>query len=177
MPFYPNKNPKNQKFEKWKNLLEISFHTCVPKIMIIWCTVPEIQSETGRIFCHFGSFFALSPPWQPRKSKFWKTEKTWKYNFTHVYHKWQSYNWCMVLETWSMTDRIFCHFGLFFLPFYPPNNPKNHNFEKLIKAPWYIITLHMCTINDNQIMYGFSDIESNRQNFLSFWTICYLFIP
>ena len=125
LPFYPNKNPKNQKFEKWKNLLEISsFHTCVPKIMIIWCTVPEIQSETGRIFCHFGSFFALSPPWQPRKSKFWKTEKTWKYNFTHVYHKWQSYDWCMVLETWSMTDRIFCHFGLFFCHFTPLTTQK-----------------------------------------------------
>ena len=35
-----------QKFKiskKWKKCLEISsFHTCVPKIMIGWCTVPEI---------------------------------------------------------------------------------------------------------------------------------------
>ena len=48
----------------------------------------------------------------------------------------------------------FLSFWTVFLPFYPPNNPKNHNFEKLKKAPWYIITLHICTINDNQIMYG-----------------------
>ena len=44
-----------------------------------------------------------------------------------------------------MTDIIFCHFGLF-LPFYPPNNPKNQNFEKLKKMPAIIIILHMCTI-------------------------------
>ena len=62
LPFYPPKNPKNQNFEKWKNLLEISFYTCVAKITIIWCMVPEIQSETDKIFCHFGSFFALLRP-------------------------------------------------------------------------------------------------------------------
>ena len=31
--------------------------------------VPETSSETDR-FCHFGLFFALLPPLQPRKSKF-----------------------------------------------------------------------------------------------------------
>ena len=44
------KNPKNQNFKKIKTkkkkkkLLEIlSFYTCVPKITIIWGTVPEVQ--------------------------------------------------------------------------------------------------------------------------------------
>ena len=32
-----------------------------------------------------------------------------------------------------MTDRIFFHFGPF-LPFYPTNNPKNQNFEKMKKS-------------------------------------------
>ena len=31
--------------------------------------------------------------------------------------------------------------------------------------------LHMCTINDNHMMYGSQDMEHDRQNFLSFWTI------
>ena len=35
-----------------------------------------------------------------------------------------------------------------FLPFYPPNNLKNQNFEKMKKSTRDII-LHMCTINDN----------------------------
>ena len=35
----------------------------------------------------------------------------------------------MVPEIWSATDRIFYHFQSS-LPFYPPNNPKNQNFEE-----------------------------------------------
>ena len=34
--------------EKWKKSLEISFYTCVPKITIRWCTVPEIWCVTDR---------------------------------------------------------------------------------------------------------------------------------
>ena len=32
--------------KKWKNHSEISFYICVPKIIIRWCTVPEIQCAT-----------------------------------------------------------------------------------------------------------------------------------
>ena len=42
--------------------------------------------------------------------------------------------WGMVPEIWSLTDRIFCHFGPFF-PLYPSNNPKNQNFGKNKKLP------------------------------------------
>ena len=64
LPFYPLKNPKNQNFEKWKQSLELlSFYTNVPKIMIIWYTVPEIWCVTDVIVIfHFGPFFALLPP-------------------------------------------------------------------------------------------------------------------
>ena len=41
---------------------------------------------------------------------------------------------------------IIFHFGLF-LPFYPPNSPKNQNFKKMKKNPEDIIILHMCTKN------------------------------
>ena len=104
LPFYPPKNPKNQNFEKWKNLLKISsFYTCVPKITIYdnkWCTVPEIQSETDIIFCDFGLFFALL---KPKKSKFLKNEKnTWRYHhFAYVYQKlWWDDVWFLRYGTW-----------------------------------------------------------------------------
>ena len=45
LPFYPPNSLKNQNFEKMKKKkpLEISsFYICVPKIIIRWCTVPEI---------------------------------------------------------------------------------------------------------------------------------------
>ena len=47
----PKINPKNQNFKKWKKLLEISSFY---QKSIIWCMVPQIQSET--------EFFALLPP-------------------------------------------------------------------------------------------------------------------
>ena len=86
--------------------------------------------------------------------KNWKKKKnTWRYYyFTHVYHKWII--WCMVPKIWSMMDRIFCHFGLFFALLQHPNNPKNQNFEKMKKTPGDIIILQMYTLNGNRIMHG-----------------------
>ena len=62
-----------------------------------------------------------------------------------------------------------------FLPFYPPNNPTNQNFEKM-KRHLEIWLFYMCSINDNRMMYGSWDIGRNGQNFLSFWTIFCPFI-
>ena len=64
-----------------------------------------------------------------------------------------------------------------FLPFYPPMDPENQNFEKMKKTLEDIIILQMFTINDSHMIYGFSDMECNRQNFLSFWTIFCPFTP
>ena len=76
----------------------------------------------------------------------------------------------MVPEIWSETDKIFCHYGLFFA-LLPPMDPENQNFEKMKKIFEDIIILQMFTINDSHMIYSFSDMECNRQNFLSFWTI------
>ena len=40
----------------------------------------------------------------------------------------------------------------YFLPFYPPNNPKNQNFDIMKKTTRDIIILHMCIINENDMM-------------------------
>ena len=102
LPFYPPKNPKNQNFEKQKFFLEIlSFYTCVPKITIIWSTVPKGHSETDSIFCHFEPLFALLPHPLPLtipkikilKKKFKKMKKIPAdiiLLYAHVYHKWRS---------------------------------------------------------------------------------------
>ena len=145
LPFYPLTYPKNQDFKKWKNLLEISsFYTCVPKITIIWCMVPEIWSATYRIFCHYGLFFAFLPPppthYGPRKSKFWKNDKTLEdIIILMTINDSQWFFWYGVQQT-----KLFVILDCF-LPFYPPNNPKNQNFEKLKKNPRDIIILHKCT--------------------------------
>ena len=82
--------------------------------------------------------------------------------------------WYMVAQIWSIT--VFFVILDHFLHFYPPNNTKNQNFEKREKIPGDII-LHMCTINDNYMMYGSWDIKHKWQNFLSFWTIFCPFTP
>ena len=58
----PPKNPKNQNFETTKKIAGdiIILHNCTNR-----GTVPEIWSETDRIFCHFGPFFAFIPPPPP----------------------------------------------------------------------------------------------------------------
>ena len=81
--------------------------------------------------------------------------------------------------SWDMEhdEQNHLSFWTIFLPFYPPNNPKKQNFEKMKKTTGYIIILHRCTINHNHIMYVSWDMEHDRQNFLSFWTIVCTFTP
>ena len=112
-----------------------------------WCIVSEIWSTADRICSHFGSFFALLPPKQPGKSKFWKNEKNTGryYHFTHVCHKWKSYDLWFLGYGAQSTD-FFSYSGPFFTLF-SPNNPENLNFEKMKKASGHVIILHMCTIN------------------------------
>ena len=125
------------------------------------------------VICHFGSFFALLPHYWPQKLKPGKNiKKPWRYYpFTR---KWKvnEDERCMVREIKGRSDRVL----LFWAIFYPPDNPKNQNFEKTTQIPQDII-LHLCTTNDNYMMYGSWDMECNRQNFLSFWTIFYHFAP
>ena len=65
----------------------------------------------------------------------------------------------------------FQHFGVFFVLLPPPNDPENQNFLKMKKMDGYIILLHMCTINEDHMIYDFRNIRCNRQNLLSFWAI------
>ena len=49
--------------------------------------------------------------------------------------------------------RVLCHYGPF-LPFDPPNNQKNQNFEKMKKkTPGDIIILYKYTRNNDHMLY------------------------
>ena len=131
---------------------------------ILWCMVPEIWSTI-----EFLSFWTVSYPFTPLRNQKIKILNKWKkYLMILSLYKCvpkMTVIWWMVPEIWSMTDRIFCHFGPF-LYFYPPNNPKNQNFEKMKTIPGYIIILHRCTKNDNHIRYGSWDMECDGQSCL-----------
>ena len=119
------------------------------------------------IFVILDHFLPFQPPVNPENQKF-KTEKknTWRYcHFTHLHHKWQSYDvWFLRYGAWQIEffviqDR--------FLHFFPPMNPENQNFDKMKKTNEDIIILQMCSINDSHMMYGSRDIQ--RDNFLPFY--------
>ena len=88
----------------------------------------------------------------------------------------------MMYGSWDIKrDRQnFLSFWVIFCPITPSPplyKPENQNFEKMEKSPGEIIILHMSTINQNHMMYDSWDMEHDRQNFFSFWTIFYPFTP
>ena len=118
-------------------------------------------------YLSFWTIFCPLTPLTTPKTKFWKTEKnTWRYHFTQVCHKWQSYDvWFLRYQAWQ--TEFFCHFGLLFA-LLPPNNPKSQNFEKLKKIPGDITILHKCTKNHDHMLYCFIDVTCNRFNWFFF---------
>ena len=70
-----------------------------------------------------------------------------------------------------MTE-FFVIFG-YFLHFDSLNHLKNRIFEKMKKLPGDIIILHMCTINENHMMYGSYTMEHDRHNFFSLTIFCH----
>ena len=58
----------------------------------------------------------------------------------------------MVPEISSVTDKIFRHFGPFFV-YLLPKNLKNQNFEKMEKTPGDIIILQKFNINHDHMLY------------------------
>ena len=114
----------------------LSFYTCVPQMMIIWCMVPEISSTTDN-FLSFRASFALLPPLQPRKSKFLKKMKK-----LLEYQTWKSY-----------------------CPFTPlPPSLTTQRIKILKKTPGDILIFHKCTINENHMIYGSWHMKCTRQN-------------
>ena len=134
-------------------------------------------TNCNHMMCETEFFVVLDHflPFYPPNNLKIKILKKWKKSsgdiiILYMHHKWQTYVWLLrygaqQTEFFVILDR--------FLTFYPPKDPENQNFEKAKKKPGYII-LHLCTVNDNYMMYGFWDMECGRQNFSSFWTI---FLP
>ena len=101
---------------------------------IVWCMVPGIWSLMDRMFCHFGPFFTLLPPKNPKNHNFEKKrKKRLKISFyTNVRN-------IMIIcyavpEIGCVTDVILIfHFGLFFA-LLTPNDPKSQNLERMKKT-------------------------------------------
>ena len=161
-------------FKKWKKHLDLemsSFYTCVPKITIIWCMLPEIWNTTDITLSFWAILCSFTPLLTP-KVKIWnKSKSDLEILSYYTCVSWMKIIWCMVPEIWGRTNSVFILLG-HFLPFDPPNNLKSQNFEKMEKMPEDIIILH-CIPQMMIMMYGSWNMEHDRQNFWRFW----LFFP
>ena len=122
--------------KKWKNCLEMSsFYIYVPKIMIKWCTIPEIWCVTDVIIFHFWAIFCSFTPLTARKIKILKKWKNClEISSFYIYVPKIMFRWCMIPEIWCMTDVIIFHFGPFFA-LSLPQQPEKSKFWKNEKNP------------------------------------------
>ena len=118
--FYPFTTLTARKIhlKNWKNCLEISsFYISVPKIMMIWHTVPEIWCVKDVIvISHFGLFFSLLSPWQPEISKLKeKQKKRLEISSFYICVPKFMIRWCTFPEICCVADVIVIfNFGSFF---------------------------------------------------------------
>ena len=157
------KTRKIRLLKKQKTLLEISsFYTCVPKNTFIWGTVTEIQSETefNVILGHFlPCHLPASRYNNPKNLNFEKMKKKTPGDviILNLYNKKHDH----VMYAYSDCH---CHFRPFFT-LAELLTPKIKIWKKCKKNPGYIILLHICIINQDNMMYGSWDMKYNRHNF------------
>ena len=116
-PFTPLTAQKLNILKKWKKHLEIYQFTYVHKIMMRWCTVPEIWCMKD-LFFTLGHFcpFTLPPTTTAQKIKILKkVTKCLKISSFYVCVPRTMIRWHIVPEIWCVTDVIvISHFELFF---------------------------------------------------------------
>ena len=129
------------------------------------------QTEYFVILGHFLPYYPhpTSPP--NNQENQWKMKKA--HGDVIILHMRTKNHDHMIYASWDMECgkqkflsfwAIFCHF----------TSLTTQNFGKMKKMPGDIIHLHMCTINEDHMVYGSRDMEHDRHNFLSFWAI---FLP
>ena len=120
------------------------------------------------------AFFALLPPNNLQNQNLEKLKKgSWDVIILHMCTKNHDH---MMYGSWDIRHNgqffvilaIFCTLTLL--------TTQKSKFWKNNENPGDSIILHLCTTNDNHMMYGSSNMEHNRHNFLSFWAI-FVFLP
>ena len=155
--FYPPNNPENQNFEKMKN-------PCGDIIILHMCTINDyhMMHVSWDRECNRQNFLSFWTIFANRKNSILKK---WKKRTSVPL---MIITWCMVPEIMSLMDKYFLSFLTVFCSFTPLTTQKIKLLKKMKKLPGDIVILHMCTINDNNMMYVSWNMECDRQTFLSF---------
>ena len=133
--FHPSNNPENQNFEKMKKTTGyvIILHLCTKNHDHMMHVSWDMECDRQNCFVilgHFLPFYLLIIQKIKLLKKWNKTPEDiiilhmYTINDDHIIH-----------GSWDMEHdrRTFLSFWTIFLPFYPPSNPENQNFEKMKK--------------------------------------------
>ena len=146
--FYPPPHPNNPKKTKFQKKIEkcleiLSFYTCVPWMIIIWCMIPDIWSATDRIFLSFWTTFCLFIILMTQEIKILKNKKT--PGEIIILHKCIINDNHMMYGSWYMKHdgQNFLSFWTVFGPFTPLTTKKIKilkNWKKLLE----ILSFYTC---------------------------------
>ena len=119
MPFHPLATWKIKLLKHWRKYLEIlPFYTCTIHDNHIMHGSWDMEHNRQ----NFLSFWTVFCPFTYLWTQKIKILKKWKKSL-EILSLWTCVpylkNICMVSEIWSVMDRIFCHFRIFFCPFTP----------------------------------------------------------
>ena len=157
-------------------------------ILLHMCTVNEdhimwFLRHKGTTDVILGHFLPFDPPNNPKNQNFEILPGYTILEILWLYTCVPQIIWCTIpqlYDVWflryGVQQTIFCHLGLFFAVL-PLQQPGKSKFETMNKMPGDIITLHMCTIKENYMIYGSWDKKRDRHNFLQFWGIFCPFNP
>ena len=137
--------------KKRKQYLEISsFNTSVPKIMIIWFTVPEIWWVTDVIVIfHCAIFCSFIPP--PLTAQKMKISKQWKKCLEiSSFYKFTKNHYHLLHSSWDMTHDT----HILPLNSKKKKKEKKKKIEKMKKTPGHIIILKLWLNNVHFLRYG-----------------------
>ena len=171
-PSTPPNNPTKQNFERMKNESRdvIILHLCTKNHDHMMYASWNMECDRHNFLSLRAIFCPFTPQMLTPKIKIWKKCKNVgrHYPFTHVYHKWRSYDvWFLRYKTWQV---VFLSFWAIFYPLTLLTTRKI-KILKNEKNSWRYHNLIKCTKNDNHLIYSFWDMQCKRHNFLSFWVI------
>ena len=146
-PFTPLKNPKNQDFEKWKKLLEISYFTHVYQKSQSY-DVQFLRYGVRQFFVIPDHFLPFYTSMDLENQKFEKIKKPPKEII--IFQMCTINDSQMMYGSWDMecNGQNILWFWTIFCPFNPLITQKTKILKKKKKPPRDIIILHRCNIND-----------------------------
>ena len=174
LPFYPHKNPKIKILKNEKICWRYHHFTHVyQKSQSYDVQFPRFgvrQTEFFVILGHFLLFYHSQPPKNQNFEKKWEIFLEILSFYTYMCTINEDH---MIYGSWNIrcNRQKFLSFWAIFCPFSPLTTWKIKILKLKKTTTGDIIILHICTKNDNHMMYGSWDMERDRQNFLSFWTI------